>query len=407
MTNADEPSPSLPPKETGILRASQHIQGVRDWFSKWRQQFRTHPETGLPLRPRRFWSGDLESLTIEQLAFRAGKGLRWALKVFPPFCLALFFLSIFWDFHGVIRSCSIAGLIGYWTNWVAIKMLFWPHVNRPVFGQGLIPSQRTEIIVKVANEVCEKLINEEIIRRELEESRLIPRLTAATAEEIHRIVTDPEFISDTKRMIFEYASRLSKSEEFRSELLKTAEERFLYYTGQSMPGWIIGRLKGFWKTPLLRIVDQELDILPDTIDRLAVDVDQLVARLPQELERSHQAIDRTITRVTMSLIREVDVPALVLKQLNTVTSDQIEQAFLDFADDKLSYITLLGGILGLVGGFVIVWPIWSLLVLIGLGLLLTALDMLLYRQFRRSGSRSRPPSPPPMRPSSCAPPPPG
>jgi uncharacterized membrane-anchored protein YjiN (DUF445 family) len=325
------------------------------------------------------WSGEYSNLTIEALAFRTGRGLQWALRIFPPICISLFVLSMFWDVWGIIRSCSIAGLIGFSTNWVAIKMLFWPHQSRPLFGQGLIPSQRNEIIFKVADEVCEKLINETIIRRELDESRLIPRLTAATVDEVRRIVRDPEFVEDTKEIILHYASRITKSPEFRAELLRAAESRFLQYTGRSLTRRVIGRFKGIWRAPLLRIVEQELDALPETIDELAIEVDEVLARLPQELEENLDTIDHTMTRVVMSLIREVDVPNLVLKQLNTVTSRQIEDAFHDFADDKLSYITLLGGLLGLVGGLVIVWPIYSIVVLAAAGALVTGLDVLIYR----------------------------
>ena len=49
----------------------------------------------------------------------------------------------------------ISAAAGWGTNWVAIKMLFWPRETRPIFGQGLIPSQRDQLIEKVADEVLD------------------------------------------------------------------------------------------------------------------------------------------------------------------------------------------------------------------------------------------------------------
>ncbi|RME75675.1 MAG: DUF445 family protein [Planctomycetota bacterium] len=348
-----------------------------EYVARWRARIRTHPETGLPLRPRRP-RRDPGAVTLERLAFRSGKGLRWALRLFNPVCFSLFVLSFFWDWHGVVRSCSIAGIIGFSTNWVAIKMLFWPRESRPIFGQGLIPSQREEIIQKVADEVCEKLINEEIIRRELDESRLIPRLTEETTAELRRIVRDPEFVADTKQVLLAYAAELTRSPAFRAELLARIEQRVSSYAGGSMAGWLVGRLRGVWREPLLRIANEELDRLPQTVDELSQDADALLARVPAELEARLDVLDAALTRWLMALVREMDVPAIILKQLSTVTTEQLEQGFRDFADDKLGFITLLGGILGLLGGFVIVWPIESLVVIVALGGLLAALDVLLH-----------------------------
>ncbi|MEL6188336.1 MAG: hypothetical protein AAFU79_27245, partial [Myxococcota bacterium] len=68
----------------------------------------------------------------------------------------------------------------------------------------------------------------------------------------------------------------------------------------------------------------------------------------------------------------------ITKQLSTVTSDQLETNFREFADDKLGYITLLGGILGGVGGFVIIWPIYSILAIAALGVVMGLLDVALH-----------------------------
>lgn len=351
------------------------------YIDKWRQRIRTYPETGLPLKPSRPSGDDSTALSIEELAFRTGRGLRIALACFAPVCASVFLLSFLLDeglLRNVVRSVSIAGLIGFGTNWVAIKMLFWPRSIRPVFGQGLIPTQRDAIIVKVADEVVDKLINEQIIRRELDDSRLISRLTEATVDEIRRLVRTPEFVDDSKRMVLTYASLLTDSEEFRTEVLNTAATRVESYGGKALSSWFVGRLRGVWYEPLMRIVQRELDDLPETIDGLIFDLEEVLERLPRLLEEKQEKIDAGVTRIVMGLIREVDVRGVILKQLSEVTSVELEKGFRDFADDKLSFITLLGGLLGLVGGLVIVWPLQSLLAIFALACVLTLVDVIAF-----------------------------
>ena len=119
--------------------------GAIELFEKYRRRS-VHDETELPFEP-----GENErKFTFEALAFATAWGMRLALTVFMPLCATTFALSFLWDWHGLIRSCSVAGMIGFATNWVAIKMLFWPRESRPIFGQGLIPSQRDQLIEKDA-----------------------------------------------------------------------------------------------------------------------------------------------------------------------------------------------------------------------------------------------------------------
>ncbi len=381
------PKPPSRPDQSWLGRVRE-LQ-LPAYVDKWRDEFRTHPQTGLPLTPLREHL-DKGTLNIERLAFSTGRGLRLALKLFAPACFIVFGFS-FWVpipwLEEVLRACSTAGLIGFGTNWVAIKMLFRPRQVRPIFGQGLIPSQRDELIQKVADEVVENLINEEIINRELDESRLISRLTEETAREVRRLVRNPEFVEDTKQMILTYAAKFTQSEAFRDEVAGEVEKRIEGVAGSRFASGVVGRLRGIWREPIIRIVNQELDTLPDTLDRLVGDVDSALDHIPAYLEGHQQKIDAALTRITMSLIREIDVRQLITKQLSTVTSDQLETGFREFADDKLSYITLLGGLLGLVGGLVIIWPFYSLLAIVGLFAVLTVLDIVLHavlQRFRKS-----------------------
>lgn len=71
-----------------------------------------------------------------------------------------------------IVSPLMGGVIGYFTNWLAIKMLFRPHNkmyigNIPIpFTPGLIPKERTRIAKSVADAVGDNLLNPDFLAKE-------------------------------------------------------------------------------------------------------------------------------------------------------------------------------------------------------------------------------------------------
>ena len=344
-------------------------------FEKYRRRM-VNRDTQLPFDPSEP-DGPQAAYTIEQLAFETGWGMQVALSVFMPVCGAVFVLSFFLPeaFQPIIRSCSVAGMIGFATNWVAIKMLFWPREPRPIFGQGLIPSQRDQLIEKVADEVLENLINEELILRKIEETRIVQRLSSSAIDKFRLVMADPEFKADLRRVILTWVAELTSNPDFRDRLGKRAERSLVDFAGEGMQRWVMERMRLAWQGPMARFINREIEDLEKTIDEGLEHMDGLVERMPHYLEEHQDDIDKVLSRMLVGLVREVDVRQIVLEQLSTVTTEQLETGFKEFSDDKLSFITLLGGILGVVGGSVIVWPLASIATLAAVALLLWVLDL--------------------------------
>lgn len=65
------------------------------------------------------------------------------------------------------------GIIGYFTNWLAIKMMFRPHQAKYIFGMklpftpGLIPKERGRIAEAVGSSISENLMNKEVLEKNL------------------------------------------------------------------------------------------------------------------------------------------------------------------------------------------------------------------------------------------------
>lgn len=372
--------PSLPPiRRPSWVDRVPRISFI-ELFEKYRKRM-VHEKTMLPFDPT---EAGAVPYTIEKLAFDTGWGLGLALKLFMPGCLLVFGLSYFFEafilddypfVSRVLRSCSVAGMIGFGTNWVAIKMLFWPREVRPVFGQGLIPSQRDQLIQKVADEVLENLINEELIEQKIVETKVVKRFTRALIEKLQLVVREREFKRDLRNMILTYVGDLTSKEEFRRSLGEKAEARLQEFAGSSFKSWVVKKLKDVWRAPLIELINREIEELETTIDGGLEQVDGVLEQLPAALDERQEQIDHVLTTMLMGLVREVDVREIVLEQLSTVTTEQLERGFREFSDDKLSFITILGGVLGVVGGTVLVWPLPSMLVLLGVGTAMVLVDV--------------------------------
>ncbi|OAI51033.1 hypothetical protein AYO37_00530 [Opitutia bacterium SCGC AG-212-L18] len=82
----------------------------------------------------------------------------------------------------------VTGLIGWATNWVAIKMLFKPRKSYCFIGlkiQGLIP-KRQKRIANIMGEIIERdLLSSHTIRRELQQIDIEPYLSEVTRRLVH------------------------------------------------------------------------------------------------------------------------------------------------------------------------------------------------------------------------------
>ncbi len=69
----------------------------------------------------------------------------------------------------LLGSAAVGGLIGYGTNWLAIRMLFWPLEEKRLFGRrvpftpGLIPKKRARLATALGDTVASHLVTPETL----------------------------------------------------------------------------------------------------------------------------------------------------------------------------------------------------------------------------------------------------
>lgn len=76
----------------------------------------------------------------------------------------------------------VGGVIGYFTNWLAIKMLFRPHQPKYFMGlhipftPGIIPKEKYRIAESVGKAISENLMNQEVLQKTLLSDEIVQRV---------------------------------------------------------------------------------------------------------------------------------------------------------------------------------------------------------------------------------------
>ncbi|NFU81343.1 DUF445 family protein [Clostridium sporogenes] len=104
----------------------------------------------------------------------------------------------------------IGGIIGYLTNWIAIKMLFRPYEEKRIFGikvpftPGLIPKEKTRIAKSVGNAIGEHLLSSEIIVKSLCSENMNNRLKIWIRQKVYSLITTKKTLEDKFKEFLDY-----------------------------------------------------------------------------------------------------------------------------------------------------------------------------------------------------------
>lgn len=95
-----------------------------------------------------------------------------------------------------IVGAVIGAIIGYFTNWLAIKMLFKPRTEKRVAGikvpftPGLIPKEKERIAKSIAESVGEHLINQESVAKTLDKPEVRNKIKSAVNEKAKGVLNE-------------------------------------------------------------------------------------------------------------------------------------------------------------------------------------------------------------------------
>jgi uncharacterized membrane protein YheB (UPF0754 family) len=320
------------------------------------------------------------------------------LKLLPWITGGAFLLSLFWDFSGTVpvpfhdtgleltgllRMLTVSGLIGFGTNWLAIKMLFHPRHRRPLLGQGLIPSRKERIALKLGESISREIINPELILEQVKESGLITHHRQNLTRTVREVINQPEFINDVIDMAEHYIQGFIRSDEFK----KNIKEFVKGIDFEEVSGLESGVLKLYRIFSGDRDVSDRLEELVDsmtfTMDHYEDQLADYLHHLPDLMEKRGDVLEEAVLNGVLFLVEQINVQEIITDNLRKLDEIRLERLLLNSTSDQLQYIQYLGCFLGILGGFLIWEPFVTFLVLGSIVATIFGLDYLLLRLSRK------------------------
>ncbi len=316
------------------------------------------------------------------------------LKLLPYACIAGFFGSFLYDISwtlefpwrsapvvvdSLFRDLSVTGLVGYGTNWLAIKMLFYPRRKRPLLGQGLIPSRKNQIVIRLGEQISKEIINSELIVEQIRKSGLVQKHRETMTASLRGLLEHPEFRSDLLELTQHYITEFLRSRDFQ-ERVKDFVKGIDFENVGVLEGGILR---------VYKMLTGDRDIsgrLQEVITNLAFRMDRHEEKLfnflnsiPDAMERESRMIEDYALDAMMFLIDQVNVQSVIVDNLQEFDEVRLEQLLWRSTSDQLNYIQYMGCFLGLVGAFFMWVPFESFAFTSALVLSVWGLDALILR----------------------------
>lgn len=320
------------------------------------------------------------------------------LRVLPWMCGVLFFLAFFPYFHTdyqvsfdllgigidlefkhILRTIAVSGLIGFGTNYLAIKMLFRPVQKRPIWGQGLIPGQRDRIIHRLAQGMHTHILSQELIRKRVEETGMVKKVNDLVMEGSIGLLTDQELREELKNTFFDALTLYANREDVKDDIKTIIDSRLEGKLDKGLKKFVLQTYKRYNKDEyeaaikelVAEIPTVALQVLNRTEDRL----DRLAAFIRKE---KGQTAER-IMDIFVKLLNSVDIADLLAKQMSYLDERKLEAMIWEATNEQLLYIQYLGTLLGMLGGLLIWHPVLTGTAFVITFLVLFGLDILLFR----------------------------
>jgi|GEM_PF-494847 uncharacterized membrane protein YheB (UPF0754 family) len=185
---------------------------------------------------------------------------------------------------------TVAGLVGYFTNFLAIKMLFQPKQGQVLGWQGLVPKNKDQIAKSLAESVQEQLLSPEIILAYIRERELIEAGTNTIADWVDRNLQDPKVRTRITRLLVDLMQdkgpdALTRSMDYVEEALKAAARN-----PEAIDAWwqeIRGEIQAFLQSPENRVwlANNARDLLQQEIPRISDWLNQALENYLREKRR--------------------------------------------------------------------------------------------------------------------------
>ncbi len=277
--------------------------------------------------------------------------------------------------------------VGYWTNWLAIKMLFHPRRPNAVW-QGLIHARREALVASMASGIISSLISPEIVELYLREEGICGKLTSSLSRTLAEVFQETEFRTELKAALFELVDRLVNNDETRAAVDQFLVRAIAEWRGRSFGEKMIEWTKEFWGEAVRKEALAFLPEIPKVVETVFPRLEAHLQTLPQTIEESGAVLEPLVAGAIVDGLRSLDLEAVIRGQLGKLDAAALEKLLTSNVSAELVFIQTSGGIFGFLVGLAIIYRPLRLLLIAG-GFLLWGLYQLTVERKEAGKTRER------------------
>lgn len=212
----------------------------------------------------------------------------------------------------------VGAVIGYITNWLAIKMLFRPHYEKRFLGMkvpftpGLIPKEKSRIAKSVGNTVSEYLLSPEIIIKSVFKNGNDEKFKKWIEYNINKL-------KESKKSIKDLFIGIIGEERFNS-LSNTIEEGITNFINSGIEDW--------------KLKEDKNKLSIDNIDELEGDKETLEEIIPDDIiigiKNYIQDHDQEIVHEIRNLFKEPSVQLKIKESIEQIVTKNVSKLITTF-----------------------------------------------------------------------------
>ena len=256
-----------------------------------------------------------------------------------------------------IYILSVTGMIGYVTNWLAIKMLFRPRHPRPIWGQGLVPANKLRIAEQFASAISKHILNEETLYRVLHEAGVAQRLSQAILQGTSGLLNDSEFQQTVRSTIKALLIQYVRDPYHQKQLIRVIDAKLLQVVPAGIAGGLFRSYRQLNEKGYYEVLQRTVLSIPDAVEEALKNLN-----IPEEEIRrfvlSHtEQLETLLTEIIRSVVSRLQLYNIIYAQISAFDETQLENLFLTTTNEHLQFIQNLGAVLGVLSGVFIMNPL--------------------------------------------------
>ena len=262
----------------------------------------------------------------------------------------------------------IGAVIGCFTNFIAIKMLFRPYREIRLFGlklpftPGMIPKRKKDVARAIGRVVNDNLLEKDDIAQTLTKESTVTKVREAVMDyrvnipvprEGERtpgsVVADLVMKLDVKTVVSKEITEFLQQKVMGSFLGKFIGEKVLGDISDQIGEWVQYYLENDGKDLIGRTIDREIGELAD------MRVEDILLKYNLNVEEIGEAIEKKYVEIVCQnyekVIDEIDIAGLIEEKICAMDMAELEKLIFAVMKKELHAIVYLGALIGLLIGF--------------------------------------------------------